>query len=93
MPYGYTLYDMSQRVSRVLAVSVPPETADDFDGIAREEGRNRSELFREMLRIYRAYRENATFESLQRYGAARARALGVRDEADVDRVIREARGG
>lgn len=88
----YTLYDMSQRASRVLAVSVPPEAADDFDGIAREEGRNRSELFREMLRIYRVYRETATFESLQRYGAARARALGVRDEADVERVIRQARG-
>lgn len=84
---------MTKRVSRVLAVSVPPESADDFDRIARQEGRNRSELFREMLRIYRAYRENATFESLQRYGAARARAIGVRDEADVDRLIQEARSG
>lgn len=87
------MYDMTKRVSRVLAVSVPPESADDFDRIARQEGRNRSELFREMLRIYRAYRENATFESLQRYGAARARAIGVRDEADVDRLIQEARSG
>lgn len=84
---------MTKRVSRVLAVSVPPESADDFDRIARQEGRNRSELFREMLRIYRAYRENATFESLQRYGAARARAIGVRDEADVDRLIQDARSG
>lgn len=84
---------MTKRASRVLAVSVPPESADDFDRIARQEGRNRSELFREMLRIYRAYRENATFESLQRYGAARARAIGVRDEADVDRLIQEARSG
>ena len=82
---------MTRRASRVLAVSVPPESADDFDRIARQEGRNRSELFREMLRIYRAYRENATFESLQRYGSARARALGVRDETDVDRLIQEAR--
>ncbi len=84
---------MTKRASRVLAVSVPPESADDFDRIARQEGRNRSELFREMLRIYRAYRENATFESLQRYGAARARAIGVRDEADVDRLIQDARSG
>lgn len=87
----YTLYDMTKRASRVLAVSVPPESADDFDRIARQEGRNRSEMFREMLRIYRAYRESATFESLQRYGSARARALGVRDEGDVDRLIQEAR--
>jgi metal-responsive CopG/Arc/MetJ family transcriptional regulator len=75
----------------VLAVSVPPASADDFDRLAREEGRNRSELFREMLRVYRAYRETATFESLQRYGAARARALGVTNEADVARLIDAAR--
>lgn len=84
--------NMSRRTSRVLAVSVPPESADDFDRIAEDEGRNKSELFREMLRVYRAYRENATFDAIQRYGAARARAKGVRSERDVERLIHEARG-
>jgi metal-responsive CopG/Arc/MetJ family transcriptional regulator len=82
-----------KRTSKVIAVSVPPESAADFDRIAEEEGRNKSELFREMLRIYRAYRETRTFESLQRYGAAQARSLGIRDEKDVERIIREARSG
>lgn len=79
------------RTSRVLAVSVPPEIAREFDRLAEREGRNRSELFREMLRIYRVYRETRTFESLQRYGAARAAGAGIRTEADVRRVIRNAR--
>jgi metal-responsive CopG/Arc/MetJ family transcriptional regulator len=77
----------------VIAVSVPPESAQDFERIARDEGRNKSELFREMLRVYRAHRETGVFESLQRYGAARARAVGVRDESDVERLIQEARSG
>lgn len=77
----------------MVAVSVPPESAEDFERMARQEGRNKSELFREMLRVYRAYRETGRFESLQRYGATRARALGVRDERDVERLIREARRG
>ncbi|HZU17373.1 MAG TPA: ribbon-helix-helix protein, CopG family [Candidatus Dormibacteraeota bacterium] len=81
----------SRRSSRVVAVSVPSEAADAFERIAEEEGRNRSELFREMLRVYRIYRETGRFESLQRYGAARARALGIRDESDVERLIAEAR--
>lgn len=80
-----------KRPSKVLSVSVPPEAAKDFDRIARQEGRNKSELFREMLRVYRAYRETRTFESLQRYGAAAARRNGIRDERDVERLIREAR--
>lgn len=82
-----------KRSSGVLAVSVPPEAAKDFERIAREEGRNKSELFREMLRVYRSYRETRTFESLQRYGAAQARRRGIVDERDVERLIREARRG
>jgi metal-responsive CopG/Arc/MetJ family transcriptional regulator len=83
---------MTRRTTQVVAVSVPPESAQDFERIARDEGRNKSELFREMLRVYRAYRETGVFEALQRYGTARARALGVRDESDVERLIEEARG-
>lgn len=36
--------------------------------------------------------ETGTFESLQRYGVAQARRLGIRDERDVERLIHEARG-
>jgi len=83
---------MTKRSSRVLTVSVPPDTADDFDRIAEDEGRNRSELFREMLRVYRTYLETRSFESLQRYGAAQASRKGIKTERDVERLIREARG-
>jgi metal-responsive CopG/Arc/MetJ family transcriptional regulator len=76
----------------VLSVSLPPGDAADFERIAADEGRNRSELFREMLRVYDIYRETRTFESLQRFGAARAARLGIRSEADGERLLREARG-
>lgn len=89
---SHTLYDMVERRMRVLTVSVPPEAAEDFDRIAAREGRNRSELFREMLAVYRTYLESRTFESLQRYGAARASQRGVKTERDVERLMREARG-
>ncbi|MGH2657843.1 MAG: ribbon-helix-helix protein, CopG family [Actinomycetota bacterium] len=76
----------------MLAVSVPPDAASDFERLAEAEGRNKSELFREMLRVYRAYLETGTFESLQRYGAAQATRQGIRTEKDVERLIQEARG-
>lgn len=72
-------------------MSLPPDAADDFDRIAESEGRNRSELFREMLGVYRIYMETRTFESLQRYGAAQAGRRGVRTEKDVERLIHDAR--
>ncbi len=80
-----------KRISAVRSVSLPPESAAEFDRLAEAEGRNKSELFREMLTVYRVFRETQTFESLQRYGAATARQAGVLNERDVERVIQEAR--
>lgn len=80
-----------RRSSKVLAVSVPPDSAKDFNRIAKEEGRNKSELFREMLRVYRIWRETQRFETLQRYFAARAREQGITTEEDVERLIRQVR--
>ncbi len=80
-----------KRSTAVIAVSVPPATAREFERAAGSEGRNKSELFREMLRVYRMYQETRTFESLQRYGAAQARRRGVMTEKDVERLIAEAR--
>ena len=82
---------MPERTSKVLAVSVPQEAARDFERLAAQEGRNKSELFREMLRVYQSYQETGRFETLQRYGASRARALGVTSEQDVERLIEQAR--
>ncbi len=82
-----------RRSSKVLAVSVPPDDAAAFERLAADEGRNKSELFREMLRVYRVWRETQRFESLQRYGAAQARPFGVKDERDVERLIQELRRG
>lgn len=84
---------MTQRTSKVLSVSVPPDLARDFERLAEEQGGNKSELFREMLRVYQAYQETGRFEILQRYGATRARALSIDDEDDVERLIQEIRHG
>jgi metal-responsive CopG/Arc/MetJ family transcriptional regulator len=89
---GRTVYDMAVNPStRVITVSVPPALAEDFDRLAEQEGRNRSELFREMLVVYKAYVETRTFESLQRYGAARATRGGIKTAEDVELLIRDAR--
>jgi Ribbon-helix-helix protein, copG family len=86
----HTLYDM-KRSSAVISVSVPPESAREFERLAQREGRNKSELF-ETLAVYVTYQETQTFESLQRYGASTARRAGIHDESDVERLIQDSRG-
>ena len=73
---------------KVVTLSMPEEIYKQADEIAKEEGRTRSELFREALRQYVDTRK---WRKLQRETAERARSLGVTSDADVDRIIGELR--
>jgi len=45
----------TSRTTRVLGFSVPPAMAKEVETLAKAENRTRSELFREMVRVYRRY--------------------------------------
>src|SRR5271156_665069 len=45
------------RATKVLGFSVPPAVAKQVEALARQERRTKSELFREMVRVYRRFRE------------------------------------
>ncbi len=80
------------RTAVTVGFSVPPEIAEKVERIAREEGRSKSELFREMVRTYEAQRELAVLEELAEYGRANTMRRGITSEVDVVRLIHEARG-
>ena len=81
------------RTAVTIGFSVPPETAELVERIAAREGRSKSELFRDMVRIYSVQRELEVFEELSAYVAAKAAEAGVHTEADVERIIAEVRRG
>jgi metal-responsive CopG/Arc/MetJ family transcriptional regulator len=81
------------RTAVTIGFSVPPETAGLVERMAQREGRSKSELFRDMVRVYREQRELEVFEELSAYGRERAAKLGIRTEEDVERLISEARSG
>lgn len=77
------------RTTRVLSLSLPPDLAREAERVAKQEGRTKSELFREALR---RYVEERRWRGLQRYGATRVRRLGM-TEAEVEPTVREFRRG
>ncbi len=77
------------RTTRILSLSLPPDLVRKAERVAKQEGRTKSELFREALRHYI---EERRWRGLQRYGASRARRLGL-TEADVERAVQEYRRG
>ena len=45
------------RTTKILGFSVPPMVVKEVESLAKEERRTKSELFREMVRVYRRYRQ------------------------------------
>src|SRR5271169_3783816 len=45
------------RTTKIMGFSVPPTVVREVEALAKEERRTKSELFREMVRVYRRYRE------------------------------------
>jgi hypothetical protein len=45
------------RITKVIGFSVPPALADEVEQVAKAERRTKSELFREMFRVYQVYRK------------------------------------
>ena len=70
-----------------LTVSLPPDLARRFDRLAKAEAKNKSALFREMIRAYEQRRLEQEFFDLQRYGARQARRKGILTEADVEALV------
>lgn len=43
------------RTSKVVSLSMPPEVAQEFEDLAQQQSRSKSELFRDMLSIWKKF--------------------------------------
>ena len=69
--------------TRVRSLSLSPRIlVREAERLARQEGRTKTEVLREALR---RYDEERRWRGLQRYGAGRARKVGLRDTDVEDR--------
>ena len=75
------------RTSRIVSISLPKETSEELDRLAKARELSRSALLREALREYRRARERAELERLLRLGGRYGRATGVRTETSVARLL------
>jgi len=74
-----------------MTISLPPEIAKNYEKLARQEAKNKSQLFREMFLLYRARTLEQEFYDLQRQGARLARKKAILTEKDVERIVFEDR--
>lgn len=80
------------RATKTLTVSLPPQLYEEVERIAEHENKTKSELFRDMLRVYEDFLDERRWARLRRTGSQSAEKLGVKTEADIERLVHEARG-
>ena len=72
------------RTTKPITVSLPRDLLREAQRVAREEARTRSELIREALRQYLTSRR---WQRLRQWGAETAERLGLKSEADLQRLL------
>lgn len=79
------------RKTAVLGFSVAPALAKEYERLAEREGTTKSELFRRMVKTYKAEREEQEFFALQCKMSHRARKMRALTEEEVERIVFEGR--
>lgn len=78
------------RTTKPITVSLPGDLLRETQRVAQEESRTRSELIRDALRQYLASRR---WQRLRQWGAETAERLGLKTEADLQRLLDQVRAG
>ena len=76
------------RTTRPITVSLPLDLLEETQRAARAEARTRTDLIRDALRQYLASRR---WQRLRAWGAEAADRLGLKTEADLQRLLDRAR--
>jgi len=78
------------RTTKPITISLPADLVRETQRVAREESRTRSDLIRDALQQYLTSRR---WRRLRQWGAETADRLGLKTEADLQRLTAEVRAG
>jgi metal-responsive CopG/Arc/MetJ family transcriptional regulator len=79
------------RTTQILAFSVPPTVVKEIEALAKQERRTKSELFREMVRVYERYRAQRELDE-QRWVEnviAEAKAEQAKHPMSVEEMLKD----
>ena len=74
-----------------VTISIPPEIAQEYERLARQKAKNRSQLFRDMFQLYKEQALEEEFAKPQRYGRRLAKKRGIFTEKNVEKLVFEGR--
>jgi CopG family transcriptional regulator/antitoxin EndoAI len=80
------------RTTKTLTVSLPPQIYEEIERLARLERKTKSELFRDMVKLYEDHLDEERWKRLRRLGRATAKKYRLSSDRDIEKLVHEARG-
>lgn len=80
------------RTTKTLTVSLPPRTFAEIEKLAKLERKTKSELFRDMVKIYEDHLDEERWKRMKRLGEETAKKYHLTSEDVIEKLIHEARG-
>ena len=77
------------RKSKVLSLSVSPEIARELDNIVKTGDKSRSEIFKEMFKIYKESLAEREWRELFSFGKETAKRFKIKDEEELFKILDE----
>ncbi|MBE0448367.1 MAG: CopG family transcriptional regulator [Actinobacteria bacterium] len=78
---------MLGRTTKVLTFSLPPETAEKIEELAKKERRTKSELLREMVYVYEERQAEAEWQELFAFGEKTTKRFGIKNEEELFKIL------
>lgn len=75
------------RTTRTLTVSLPPRLYDEVERLAEEANKSKSELVRDMIRVYEDYLDERRWNHLRGISAETAVKYDITSEKDIERLV------
>jgi CopG family transcriptional regulator/antitoxin EndoAI len=75
------------RITKTLTISLPPQTYKEIEEMAKLEQKTKSELFRDMIRVYEEFLHEKRWRRLRKMGREISKKFDITSEEDVEKIV------
>ena len=79
------------RITKTMTISLPPQIYKEIEEMAKLEQKTKSELFRDMIRVYEDFLYEKRWRRLRKMGREISEKFDITSEADVEKIVHDFR--
>jgi CopG family transcriptional regulator/antitoxin EndoAI len=79
------------RITKTVTISLPPQIYKEIEEMAKLEQKTKSELFRDMIRVYEDLLHEQRWRRLRKMGREISKKFDITSEEDVEKIVHDFR--